>query len=169
MFAMLLQPFVRSRQFFTALALVGALAGTGAAFVAGATPGAGFFGLMQSDVFSFFFRLLVGMVAVLVILAANSYLERENLPTAEFYALRAVCDGGHGRAGVRARTSDGVHRAGDEFHFELHPGGIPARFDEVERSFAEIFSAGIVCHGIFSVWHRIDVRRDGHDESRAHG
>ena len=94
--AMLLQPFVRSKQFFTALALFGALAGTGAAFVAGATPGAGFFGLIESDVFSFFFRLLVGMVAALVILASNSYLEREKLPFAEFYALVLFATAGMG-------------------------------------------------------------------------
>src|ERR1700692_2835808 len=87
MLAMLLQPFVRSRHFFTMLALVGAVGGTAAAFVAGATPGEGFYGLIQSDFFSFFFRLLVGLVAVLVVLAADSYLERENLPFAEFYAL----------------------------------------------------------------------------------
>jgi NADH-quinone oxidoreductase subunit N len=96
MLAMLLQPFVRSRQFFTALALVGAIGGTGAAFVAGATPGEGFYGLIQSDVFSFFFRLLIGMVAVLVVLAANSYLERENLPFAEFYALLLFATAGMG-------------------------------------------------------------------------
>jgi NADH-quinone oxidoreductase subunit N len=96
MLAMLLQPFVRSRHFFTALALVGAVAGTGAAFVAGATPGEGFFGLIQSDVFSFFFRLLIGLVAVLVVLAANSYLERENLPFAEFYALLLFATAGMG-------------------------------------------------------------------------
>ena len=59
-------------------------------------PGAGFFGLVQSDVFSFFFRLLVGMVAVLVILAADSYLERENLPHAEFYALVLFATAGMG-------------------------------------------------------------------------
>ena len=96
MLAMLLQPFVRSRHFFTALALVGAVAGTGAAFVAGATPGEGFYGLIQSDVFSFFFRLLIGLVAVLVVLAANSYLERENLPFAEFYALLLFATAGMG-------------------------------------------------------------------------
>jgi NADH-quinone oxidoreductase subunit N len=96
MLAMLLQPFVRSRHFFTALALVGAIGGTGAAFVAGATPGEGFYGLIQSDVFSFFFRLLIGMVAVLVVLAANSYLERENLPFAEFYALLLFATAGMG-------------------------------------------------------------------------
>ena len=96
MLAMLLQPFVRSKQFFTALALVGALAGTGAAFVAGATPGAGFFGLIESDVFSLFFRVLVGVVAALVILASNSYLEREKLPFAEFYALVLFATAGMG-------------------------------------------------------------------------
>ena len=87
MFSMLLQPFIKSRHFFTVLALVGAIGGTGAAFVAGATPGAGFYGLIQSDVFSFFFRLLVGLVAVLVMMASDSYLDRENLPHAEFFAL----------------------------------------------------------------------------------
>jgi NADH-quinone oxidoreductase subunit N len=96
MLAMLLQPFVRSRHFFTVLALVGALGGTGAAFVAGATPGEGFYGLIQSDVFSFFFRLLVGLVAVLVVLAADSYLEREKLPFAEFYALLLFATAGMG-------------------------------------------------------------------------
>ena len=96
MLAMLLQPFVRSRHFFTVLALLGALGGTGAAFVAGATPGEGFYGLVQSDVFSFFFRLLVGLVAVLVVLAADSYLEREKLPFAEFYALLLFATAGMG-------------------------------------------------------------------------
>jgi len=96
MLAMLLQPFVRSRHFFTAVALVGAVGGTGAAFVAGATPGEGFFGLIQSDVFSFFFRLLIGLVAVLVVLAADSYLQRENLPAAEFYALLLFATAGMG-------------------------------------------------------------------------
>ena len=94
--AMLLQPFVKSKHFFTVFALIGALGGTGAAVAAGATPGAGFFGLIQSDVFSFFFRLLVGGVAALVVLAANSYLEREDLPFAEFYALVLFATAGMG-------------------------------------------------------------------------
>jgi len=96
MFSMLLQPFIKSRHFFTALALIGAIGGTGAAFVAGATPGAGFYGLIQSDVFSFFFRLLVGLVAVLVIMASDSYLDRENLPHAEFFALVLFATAGMG-------------------------------------------------------------------------
>ena len=57
---MLLQPFVRSRQFFSFLALFGSLAGTVAAATAFLHGGPGFHGLVQSDSFTFFFRLLVG-------------------------------------------------------------------------------------------------------------
>ncbi len=94
--AMLLQPFIRSRHFFTFVALLGALLGTVASFVAGATPGPGFNGLIQSDVFSFFFRLLIGLVAFLVVLAAGPYLEREKLPFAEFYSLLLFATAGMG-------------------------------------------------------------------------
>ncbi|HKE33957.1 MAG TPA: NADH-quinone oxidoreductase subunit N [Candidatus Acidoferrum sp.] len=93
---MLLQPFVRSRQFFTFVALLGSLAGTIAAFTALVHGGPGFFGLVQSDAFSFFFRLLVGTVSFLVILAAGPYLDREKLPIAEFYALLFFATAGMG-------------------------------------------------------------------------
>lgn len=93
---MLLQPFVRSRQFFTFVALLGSLAGTIAAFFSLAHGGPGFFGLVQSDAFSFFFRLLIGSVAFLVILAAGPYLDREKLPIAEFYALLFFATAGMG-------------------------------------------------------------------------
>src|SRR3989440_6035146 len=52
--------------------------------------GPGFEGLVQSDSFSFFFRLLVGTVAFLVVLAAGPYLERERLPFAERSEERRV-------------------------------------------------------------------------------
>jgi len=93
---MLLQPFVRSRQFLTFLALLGSLAGTVAAFTALVHGGPGFSGLVQSDAFSFFFRLLVGSVSFLVILAAGPYLDREKLPIAEFYALLFFATAGMG-------------------------------------------------------------------------
>src|SRR6202140_6005605 len=93
---MLMQPFVRSRHFFTFLALVGTLTGTAASVTAAMHAGPGFGGLVQSDSFSFFFRLLVGTVAFLVVLAAGPYLERERLPFAEFYALLLFATAGMG-------------------------------------------------------------------------
>src|SRR5881628_45593 len=93
---MLMQPFVRSRHFFTFLALIGTLAGTGAAVTSAMHAGPGFDGLVQSDSFSFFFRLLVGTVGFLVVLAAGPYLERERLPAAEFYALLLFATAGMG-------------------------------------------------------------------------
>jgi len=85
--AMLLQPIARIRHVFSSLAIIGALAGTGASWLAFQRAGLGFFGLIQCDAFSFFFHLLVGTVAFLVVLAAGPYLDREQLPAAEFYAL----------------------------------------------------------------------------------
>src|SRR5204863_5592447 len=94
--AMLMQPFVRSRHFFTFLALIGALVGTAASVTSAMHAGPGFEGLVQSDSFSFFFRLLVGTVAFLVVLVAEPYLERERLPCAEFYALLLFATAGMG-------------------------------------------------------------------------
>src|SRR5882762_3215625 len=93
---MLMQPFVRSRHFFTFLAVIGALADTAASVTAEMHAGPGFGGLVQSDSFSFFFRLLVGTVAFLVVLVAGPYLERERLPFAEFYALLLFATAGMG-------------------------------------------------------------------------
>src|SRR5208283_436942 len=58
--------------------------------------GEGFGGLVQFDVFSLFFHWLIGLVAFLVILASDSYLERENLAAAEFYALILFATAGMG-------------------------------------------------------------------------
>src|ERR1700720_2003661 len=93
---MLMQPFLRSRHFFTFLAMIGTLAGTAASVTAAMHAGPAFGGLVQSDSFSFFFRLLVGTVAFLVVLAAGPYLERERLPFAEFYALLLFATAGMG-------------------------------------------------------------------------
>src|SRR2546430_17420292 len=90
------QAFVRSLNLFTFLALIGTLAGTAASISAAMRAGPGFDGLVQSDSFSFFFRLLVGTVAFLVVLAAGPYLERERLPFAEFYALLLFATAGMG-------------------------------------------------------------------------
>ena len=91
---MLLQPVVKFRQALTFIAMVGAALGTLATFFG--TYGSGFLGLIQFDTFSIFLHWLVGLVAFLVILASDSYLERENLDAAEFYALILFATAGMG-------------------------------------------------------------------------
>lgn len=93
---MLLQPLVRSRQVLATVAVVGSLAGIGGNFYAVHNPGTAFSGLVAADPFSIFFSHLVGLVAVLVILAAAPYLEREGLEPAEFYALVLFATAGMG-------------------------------------------------------------------------
>src|SRR5260370_7684676 len=85
--AMLMQPFVRSRHFFTFLAFVGALAGTAASYFAFRHAGPGFSGLVQSDSFSFFFLLLVAALAFLVVLSARPALPAHPLPFPHFQPL----------------------------------------------------------------------------------
>src|SRR5271169_4763445 len=91
---MLVQPFVKSRQALTFIAMLGAAIGTLATFFC--VPGSGFFGLVQFDTYSLFFHWLVGLVAFLVILASDSYLQRENLEGAEYYALIMFATAGMG-------------------------------------------------------------------------
>lgn len=93
---MLCQPFTKSRSFLATVAFLGAAAGTAASYLAYQHTGAGFFELIRSDAFSLFFHLLVGTVAVLVILASDSYLSRERLDAAEFYALILFATAGMG-------------------------------------------------------------------------
>ncbi len=93
---MLLQPFVSSRRALTTVAVIGALLGICGNFYAVHNPGPAFAGLVAADPFSIFFSHLVGLVAVLVILAAGPYLEREGLADAEFYALVLFATAGMG-------------------------------------------------------------------------
>ena len=95
-FIMLLQPILKNRHFFTFLALVGAIGGTSFSVVSALNYGPGFSGLILSDAFSLFFHLLLGTVAFLVILASESYLERENLDSPEFLALLLFATAGMG-------------------------------------------------------------------------
>src|SRR5258708_34811708 len=83
---MFLQPFVRSRQFFTFLALLGSLAGTIAAVTAATHGGLGFYGLEQVDSFRFFFRLPVGSGSFLVWLAVRAPLDHGKQPLAALYS-----------------------------------------------------------------------------------
>src|SRR5258708_1385961 len=93
---MLLQPFTKNRPALTTVAFIGAAVGTATSIFGMRYPGPGFLGLIQSDSFSFFFHLLVGSVAALVILAAETYLTREKLEGAEFFALILFATAGMG-------------------------------------------------------------------------
>jgi len=100
---MLAQPFIKDRGTLSFLALAGSGLGAGLAVVSAGYYGPGFTtpatpssGLIQGDAFSAFFHVLVGVVAFLVVLAAGSYLEREGLESAEFYALVLFATAGMG-------------------------------------------------------------------------
>jgi NADH-quinone oxidoreductase subunit N len=93
-FLMLLQPFLKNRQALTFFAMLGASLGTLSTFFAGS--GIGFGGLVMFDTYSLFFHWLVGLVSFLVILSADSYLQREGLDAAEFYALILFATAGMG-------------------------------------------------------------------------
>src|SRR5450755_824064 len=95
---MLLQPFTRNRHVLSFFAILGTILGTTATIYAYTTFGAGsaFGGLIQLDAFSIFFHLLVGVVSILVVLISGPYLERENLESAEFFALVLFATAGMG-------------------------------------------------------------------------
>ena len=95
---MLLQPFTRNRHVLSFFAVLGTILGTTATIYAYTTVGAGsaFGGLIQLDAFSIFFHLLVGTVSILVVLISGPYLERENLESAEFFALVLFATAGMG-------------------------------------------------------------------------
>jgi NADH-quinone oxidoreductase subunit N len=93
---MLVQPFTRNRAVLSTLAILGTGLGTTATLYAGFPGGPAFHGLLQMDPFSVFFHLLVGVVALLVVLMSGPYLERENLESAEFYALVLFATAGMG-------------------------------------------------------------------------
>jgi NADH-quinone oxidoreductase subunit N len=93
---MLLQPLTKNRSVLATVAFLGAAAGTASAVLGLRYPGAGFSGLIQSDTFSLFIHVLVSAVAALVILAADSYLSRSGLESAEFYALILFATAGMG-------------------------------------------------------------------------
>jgi NADH-quinone oxidoreductase subunit N len=93
---MLFQPLTKSRSFLASIAVIGSAGGMLSSILSYQHAGPGFFDLIRSDAFSLFFHLLMGLVATLVILAADSYLSRENLESAEFYALVLFATAGMG-------------------------------------------------------------------------
>src|SRR4051794_41759536 len=97
---MLMQPFTRSRAALNFTALLGTILGTSATIYAYTSVGAGsaFSGLIQLDAFAIFFHLLVGVVAILVVLAAGPFFFRGGVGAAEVYAAVVFFVGGVGGA-----------------------------------------------------------------------
>jgi NADH-quinone oxidoreductase subunit N len=95
---MLLQPFTRNRNVLSFFAVLGTVFGASSTIYAYTTigPGTAFNGLIQFDAFSIFFHLLIGLVSILVVLISGPYLERENLESAEFFALVLFATAGMG-------------------------------------------------------------------------
>jgi NADH-quinone oxidoreductase subunit N len=95
---MLMQPFTRNRHVLSFFAILGTILGTSASIYAYQAAGTGpaFSQLIQFDSFSIFFHLLIGLVSILVVLGAGPYLERENLESAEFFALVLFATAGMG-------------------------------------------------------------------------
>jgi NADH-quinone oxidoreductase subunit N len=82
-----LLPAGRSRRPLGLLALVGALLSLLASVYQSASPGLGFFGMVEVDSFSVFFHFLIAGIATLVILSSLDYLETEQIRAGEFYGL----------------------------------------------------------------------------------
>src|SRR5258708_32003399 len=95
---MLMEPFLPAgkRRVSGALAFLGAIASLASTFYMRALPGTAFHGLLSIDGFSFFFHVLVGGVAALVILGSDEYLEREQLRGGEYYAFVLFATAGMG-------------------------------------------------------------------------
>lgn len=95
---MLVDPFVaRARRgVVTSLAWTGAALALVATALPASDPGPAFSGLLRVDGFSIFLHAVLGAVAVLVLLGSRDYLESENLPQGEYYALVLFATAGMG-------------------------------------------------------------------------
>lgn len=69
------------------IAFIALAAAIGLSLAAHADPGPAFYGMIQVDGFTTFFRILVFAVGLLTILISTSYLEKERAESAEYYAL----------------------------------------------------------------------------------
>jgi NADH-quinone oxidoreductase subunit N len=95
---MVAEPFAehRGRKVLDVLAVIGALGSLAAIWLPAHNTGSAFSNLLRVDQFSVFVHAIVGVVALFVILAAPSYLDRENLPHGEFLALILFATAGMG-------------------------------------------------------------------------
>jgi NADH-quinone oxidoreductase subunit N len=95
---MVAEPFAgkAGRKVLDVLAVIGAAGALAAIWLPMHNPGTAFSNLLRVDEFSVFVHGIVCAVALLVILAAPSYLDREELPHGEFFALILFATAGMG-------------------------------------------------------------------------
>ncbi len=95
---MVAEPFAghAGRKVLDVLAAIGAAGALAAVWLPAHNTGTAFSNLLRIDPFSVFVHAIIGVSAFLVILAAPSYLERENLPHGEFFALILFAAAGMG-------------------------------------------------------------------------
>jgi NADH-quinone oxidoreductase subunit N len=95
---MVAEPFAghAGRKVLDVLAALGAAGALAAVWLPAHHNGTAFTNLLSVDAFSVFIHAVVGAVALLVILSAPSYLDRENLPHGEFFALILFASAGMG-------------------------------------------------------------------------
>jgi NADH-quinone oxidoreductase subunit N len=86
---MLAEPFAghAGRKALDVFAAIGALVAIAAIWLPAHHTGAAFSSLLSIDRFGVFIQAIIGAVVLLTVLAAPSYLDRENLGHGEFYAL----------------------------------------------------------------------------------
>ncbi len=77
----------RSQKILGLVALIGALAALAASFYQAQFPGTAFWEMVRVDSFSIFFHVLVAAITVVVILSSYEYMELQQIPAGEYYAL----------------------------------------------------------------------------------
>ncbi len=90
MIVMVVDPLLdpeRNQKPLGAVALIGAVAALGSAFVMSGHPGTAFSGMVQVDSFSVFFHILVIAIAVVVILTSYEYMAVQRIRAGEYYGL----------------------------------------------------------------------------------
>src|SRR5215475_5235752 len=82
-----LLPPQNNRKRLGIISLIGAVAAIAATFAQRNHFGTAFYGMIRVDDFSIFFHYLVGLIAVVVILASFEYLDVQRIRNGEYYAL----------------------------------------------------------------------------------
>ena len=130
-----------------------------------------FWDMVRVDSFSVFFHFLIIAIAVVVILTSYEYMAVQQIRAGEYYALILF-----GAVGMSLMSS-AVELVLIFIALEISSistyilAGFRRRGCDQQRIVAEVFPAGLVCHRVFSLRRRPDVRRDRlhqHPSNRRH-